>query len=300
MTEPKIYISILNYNSYQETIECLQSVLKLEYENFSIVLVDNASCDGSVKEITHFLEKNKLKYDFMDARTLQLSNKNIIFIRSDENRGYAAGNNIALRFATLQGYDYFWILNNDTIVDPKALQHFVRCALGSEENIGIWGNVLYYYDSSELQGIGGKYNKFIAQSRGVGFGQKDHKRVCLRKKEVDFPIGASLFFKREFIEAVGMLNETYFLFFEEMDIVQRAKNMGWDFDICCDVIVWHKESVSTKKVSDLSDVVRLKNRIRFTKTYFPCYLPWVILSFIPVLINRVRKGKWNVIKELLR
>lgn len=300
MSEPKIFISILNYNSYQETIECLKSVLNLEYENFSIVLVDNASKDESVKQISQFLEENRLDYDCMDAHKLQLGNKKIVFIRSDENRGYAAGNNIALRFAALQGYDYFWILNNDTVVDQKALQHFVHCARSSQKNVGIWGNVLYYYNSSKLQGIGGKYNKFIAQSRGVGFGQKDHKRICLHKNKVDFPIGASLFFKREFIEEVGMLNETYFLFFEEMDIVQRAKNMGWNFDICCKVIVWHKESASTKKVSDLSDIVRLKNRIRFTKNYFPCYLPWVILSFIPVLINRLRRGKWNIVRELFR
>ena len=124
--------------------------------------------------------------------------------------------------------------------------------------------------------------------------------MCKEKGSVDYPIGASLFFKKAFLDAVGTLNETYFLFFEEMDIVRRAKNMGWEFDICCKSVLWHKEGVSVESVGDRTDIVRLKNRIKFTKRYFPCYLPFVFLSFIPVVFNRLRRGKWNVIRELLR
>ncbi len=300
MNEPRVYICIVNYNSYKETIACIESLLELAYSNFSIVIVDNASTNDSSKRIVNFLTRLEVDFECFKDTNFTKSDKRIVFIQSAHNGGYAAGNNLAIRFANLHRYDYIWVLNNDAVVKNDALRRFVHCARESKEKVGIWGNVLYYHDTNTLQGIGGIYNKFIAQSRTLGYLQKDHKKVCKEKEKVDYPIGASLLFSRDFLEAVGMLNETYFLFFEEMDIVKRAKNMGWDFDICCESIVWHKESVSIKSAGNYTDSIRLKNRFKFTKRYFPCYLPFVVASFLPVLLNRIRRGKWDVVRGLFR
>ncbi len=300
MSEPKVYISVLNYNTFEETIACVKSLLELSYRNFCIVIVDNASPNGSSTYIQNFLTQSGFDFDISNDTNFTQSDKKIVFIQSAYNNGYAAGNNIVIKFANLHKYDYIWVLNNDTIVEKNTLSNLVVCAQKSKENIGLWGNVLYYYDTNMLQGIGGKYNKFIAQAHTIGYKKRDHKEVCQEKMKVDYPIGASLFLKKEFLESVGMLNETYFLFFEEMDIVQRAKNMGWDFDICCNSILWHKESASVESIGDGADIVRLKNRIIFTKRYFPCYLPFVMLSFVPVIFNRIKRRKWKVLRELFR
>lgn len=300
MSEPKVYISVLNYNTFEETIACIESLMELAYDNFCIVIVDNASPNGSSIYIQNFLIQSGLDFDSFDDLKFTQSDKKIVFIQSTCNNGYAAGNNIVIKFANLHKYDYIWVLNNDTVVERNTLNNLVKCAQKSKENVGLWGNVLYYYETNMLQGIGGKYNKFIAQARTIGYKKQDHKEICKRKRKVDYPIGASLLFKKEFLESVGMFNETYFLFFEEMDIVQRAKNMGWDFDICCNSILWHKESASVKSIGDGADIVRLKNRIIFTKRYFPCYFPFVVLSFMPVIFNRVKRKKWRVLKGLFK
>lgn len=287
----KVIIVVLNYNSYEDTIECVNSLLALNYSNYQIIIIDNNSTDNSVNKIKNFLKKNNLKYSFFLEKNLSFSNKKIVFIKAFENRGYSAGNNLGIRFAKLVNYDYIWILNNDTIVDKNSLKNFVECAENSNKRIGFFGNPIFYHKKNFLQGIGGKYNKFIAQSSNIAYKEKDLKEACKKINKVDYPIGASIFFKKDFIEEVGMLNETYFLFFEEMDLVIRAKNMGWDFEICCNSIIWHKESVSTNKFKTFVECIRLRNRIIFTKRYFPCYLLFVCISFIPVVFNRIKRGK---------
>ena len=291
----KVYVIVLNYNNWRDTIKCIESVLNLDYEYYQVVIVDNNSSDDSIMQIENFIYNKD--HDIFEEDNLSKNNKKIIFIKAKENKGYSSGNNIGIKFAKLNGYDFVWILNNDTEVKRDSLSKFIKCALVSDKKVGIWGNPIYYYGTDFLQGIGGKFNKFIAQGGTIGYKEKDLKKACLKKDKVDYPIGASMLLSKNFIEEVGMLNETYFLFFEEMDLIIRAKNMGWKFEICCDSIIYHKESVTVKKVGDFSDYIRIRNRITFTKRYFPCYLPFVYLSFIFVIFNRIRRGQiQNVVK----
>ena len=85
-----------------------------------------------------------------------------------------------------------------------------------------------------------------------------------------------------------------------MDMTIRAKNMGWKFSICCKSIIYHKESVSVNKIKDFTDLIRLRNRIVFTKRYFPCYLPFVYFSFIFVIINRIKRKQFRNVLKILK
>ncbi len=299
----KIYIIVLNYHGYDDTIECIGSLLQLNFQNFQIIVVDNS-------ETREEFDKFKINYkdmDFFEEFNIFPSNKKIIFIKALKNKGFSAGNNIGIKYAFFNGEsDYIWILNNDTVVENNSLIYLVNKMGESHGYIGFLGNKLLYYNSDIIQGLGGKYNKFIAQSITLGAFEKDkgqYDTVDVKTK-VDYPIGASLFFKKDCLLEVGLLNETYFLYFEEMDYVARAKNMGWDFDICYKAKVWHKEGRSTKNNknfrTDFSDYINLKNRILFTKRYFVCYLPFVYLSFIFVIINRIKRKKFSLIKSILK
>ncbi|MGK7368687.1 MAG: glycosyltransferase family 2 protein, partial [Candidatus Halalkalibacterium sp. M3_1C_030] len=136
LTEPKVHIIILNWNGKEDTIECLNSLKALEYPNFEIVVVDNASSDGSVSEI---------KDKFPETTLLE----------SEINRGYAGGNNIGLRYALNHDSDYAWILNNDTVVDKNALGSLVK-KMKIDGSIGICGSrLVYYHDRETIQALGG-------------------------------------------------------------------------------------------------------------------------------------------------
>ena len=296
------YIVVLNYNGFDDTVECIESLLKIEDE-FKIVVVDNSESEDDFNKFKARFPKFRFFYEKHYERV----SDRVVFIKSLKNGGFSAGNNIGIRYAFFCGdFKYIWVLNNDTVVDKNALKFLKEKIEKVDKKVGFLGNKLLYYNSNTIQAIGGKYNKFIAQAVGVGAfeedkGQYDRKDI---RKIVDYPVGASMFFKKEFLEEVGFFNETYFLYFEEMDYVIRAKNMGWDFDICYKAKVWHKEGKSTREHlflrSEFSDLINLKNRIIFTKRYFPCYLPFVYLSFVPVIMNRIKRKRFKVIKEIVK
>jgi len=299
----KVYIIVLNYHGYNDTVECIKSLLQLNYKNYQIIVVDNSD----TKEEFDKFKINYQNMDFFEEYNIQQSNKKIIFIKALENKGFSTGNNIGIKYAFFnEESDYIWVLNNDTVVKEDSLTYLVDKMENSPNYVGFLGNKLLYYNSDLLQGLGGKYNKFIAQSTTLGVFEKDKGQYDTDdiKNQVDYPIGASLFFKKDCLLEVGLLNETYFLYFEEMDYVLRAKNMGWHFDICYKSKVWHKEGQSTNQDlnirSEFVDCINLKNRILFTKRYFICYLPFVYLSFIPVFFNRILRKRLHIIKAIFK
>ena len=106
---PKVFIIILNWNGYQDTVECLQSVRRLTYPSCKVIVVDNGSSDGSAA---------KLKEEF----------KEVFYIENKENLGFATGNNVGISYALENGADYILLLNNDTVVEPMVLEDMVRIA----------------------------------------------------------------------------------------------------------------------------------------------------------------------------
>jgi len=299
----KVGIVVLNYNGAQDTINCIKSLESLEFENgeVQVVVVDNS------EEMNDFnlFQKIYSEAQFISQDENIVSNAALVFIKSKKNGGYGAGNNIGIKFLLNNGCDYIWVLNNDTVVDKQALHYLVQKLQNAPSHIGFLGNKLLY-QGDIIQAIGGKYNRFIAQARGLCAFEKDEGQYDKENIAdlVDYPVGASLLFKREFLENVGLFNETYFLYFEEMDYVLRAKNMGWDFDICYKAKVWHKEGSSTREHlmsrTEFADFINLKNRIVFTKRYFPCYIPFVYLSMGIVVFNRLRRGRSETVKKLIK
>ena len=231
-----VAIILLNWNGYQDTYECLKTLETLTYPHFHVFLVDNDSSDDSF---------TRLKEDQASGKF----NVGLTCIQSGGNLGCAGGNNVGIKKAYEQGFDYYWMLNNDTYVDPEALSTLVE-VIDGEQKVGIVGSKIYYADTKLLWFAGGSVNPYIGTSKMIGIDEED-KGQYDEMKEVDFIVGCSMLFRKEVIEYIGYLEEDYFIYYEDTDWNIRAKKAGWKIIYVPSSIIYHKESSSTKS-SDLS------------------------------------------------
>lgn len=330
----KVYIVLLNYNNSQDSIECLESILKLQYINYQIIIIDNSEtlqyskelqswAEGNVtlqetnfKDIVYPLEKKPLKILSVSEKDFLLESKSekIIFVKAEENKGFAAGNNVALQYI-LNQKDFnscIWILNNDTIVEKNSLSAIIseiEKQKGSEKNI-IYGTPLIDYDSPEtVQSIGGYYNTKTGLSKHLGEGilisdaKLNFEKIA---EKAVYPIGASMIITYRDLESIGLLSEDYFLFFEEIDWVSRAKKLGGGVKMLPIFGIYHKQGNSTKskikeKKSEFIDLITMKSRITFAKKYNRKNIGFVYLSILTLTIgNRIKQGNFKVIPKILK
>jgi GT2 family glycosyltransferase len=251
MTDPDglVIIIILNWNGWQDTIECVESCRKLSYENFRILIVDNGSTDGS---------EAILRGRFPD----------IGFIQTDSNLGFAGGNNVGIRYALEQGADYVWLLNNDTIVDPEALTELVRSA-GIDAAAGIVGSKIYYYNEpNKIWFAGGMWRQIKSYARHRGVNEEDtgqYDDIC----EVDYISGCSLMIRSQVVREIGVMPEDYFLYWEEVDWNARAVARGWKILYVPKSVVWHKVSSSIGEDSPLHYRYSIRNALLFFQRHAP-------------------------------
>ncbi len=269
---PKVGIVVLNYNGWRDTIECLESLQKLRYLNFEVIVVDNASPNDSWEKLSSWVR---------DYREDPLPKGfNIFLIQTKTNLGYGGGNNAGIRHALENACDYVWLLNNDTIVDEHALAALIDCAIKIPQ-IGLVGSQLYYHEDRSLQALGGgSINPIL----GVTKYRLDPASA------LDYIHGASLLAKAELIRQIGFLDETFFLYWEDTDWSLRAKKAGWRLACAQDSKIWHKDGRSVGKGSAFADYQHTRSGcIFFKKHYGP-------RSFIPIGIMILGK----VLKRCLR
>lgn len=339
----KTYIILLNYNGWQDTIECLESVLRSDFQNYQVIVVDNDSPNDSMTRIIDWAEGRQeviystntllkeysqpfvpkpIEYVLYERAEAMIggypeleSEKNnpLIFIKSGENKGFSAGNNIGIAYALAKDdADNIWLLNNDTVIEKDSLSRLVekiKYYKDRNQRVGILGaKLMYYHTPAIIQGVGGSYNKWFASSGHIGAfeedrGQYDSEEIV---KKIKYPLGASIFVSTAFIKDVGLMCEDYFLYFEELDWMLRGKAHGWELGYCWQAKVFHKEggsigsSANAYKKSELSDFYGLRNRIVFSKKFFPEILWSVRLGFLVVLLNRVRRGQFSRLRLVFR
>jgi len=287
---PKVYILVLNWNGWRDTIECLESLLKLEYPNYQIVIIDNGSTDESVSQLSLWKERHP----------------EVVLLETGNNLGYAGGNNFGLRYVLEKGdFDYVWILNNDTVVETKALFYLVQ-RMQEEPKAGICGSAVLHYERRDvIWALGGIYDKWFAQAFHLMGDQKydpDYLEKNLTKieKKMSYVVGASVLVSRKFLEEVGLMAEDYFLFFEEIDWATRARRK-FSLILAPRSVVYHKGGASLKRregkqngrFSLVFDQYTTRNRLRFTLKFYPYLLPILYLSILGYIIDRIRCGAWE-------
>jgi len=331
--EDLVYIIILNWNGWQDTIECLESVFRNNYSNYKVIVCDNDSHDGSLDKIKNWAEgkiqtsissnirSSKCTYSFVNKPIAYIEytreqaeigklcdeESSLILIQTDANLGYAGGNNVGLRYALRKEFDYIWLLNNDTVIEENSLVYLID-KMKINSSIGMCGSTVFYYDEpNTVQAFGGAtYNKFTGipklynKSDGINFPKED-----MVEKKIYYILGASMLVSKKFLRDIGLISEDYFLYHEEIDWITRAKGR-YKIAYASKSIIYHKEGGSTgsnhnmRKSSFLSDYHMIKNRLIFTKKFFPYLLPTVYLCLLVTLFNRMRRGQWDRVKMVIK
>lgn len=225
MHYPKIYIIVLNWNGKKDTLACLESLRRLDYPNYEVVVVDNGSSDDSVQAI-------------------QKTFPEVTLLIIGQNLGFAGGNNVGMRYALEQGADYLFLLNNDTIVDPQILSSFMEAStrIGQEAILG--AKIYYYAEPDRIWYAGARWNSAISGFDHIGQGSIDDEGKFNSLSETDYVCGCALFISARLLNRIGLLDEEFFLTFEETDLCYRAKKAGYMSYFVPEAKVWHKISVS--------------------------------------------------------
>ncbi|AJQ26015.1 glycosyltransferase family 2 protein [Pelosinus fermentans] len=331
----KVYIVILNWNGWKDTIECLESVFRNQYSNYKVIVCDNASSDGSLDKIKQWAD-GKLKANISDdsriaihtspmlekpiryieytrenaeSGVLKIDEPPLILIQTGENLGFAGGNNVGIKYALARNdFDYIWLLNNDTVIKPDSMIHLLQ-RIQEQPSVGMCGStLLYYHQPEKVQALGGAtYNKWLGISKHLSAYEEFNNLINSNKieKQMDYIIGASMFVSKKFIEDIGLISEDYFLYYEEIDWVIRASgkyNLGY----APKSIVYHKEgatigsSSASMGKSSLADYFAVKSRLIFTKKFFSYTLPTVYLGLLIVIFNRIRRKQWDRVEMILK
>jgi hypothetical protein len=219
--QPQVFTVILNWNGLADTRECLESLRRIDYPNYRTIVVDNGSEDA---------EATALRSEFGDS---------IELIESPANLGFAGGMNLGIRQALERGADYVLLLNNDTTVDPGFLSELVS-AVDALDDAAAACPKAYYYDEPEIiYSTGGSVNLWTGTARQVGNGQKDSGQYD-EVAERGYADGVCMLIPRRAIEAVGLLDDDYFAYWEETDWCARARKMGMRCYYVPGARIWHK------------------------------------------------------------
>lgn len=237
-----VYIVVLNYRNFADTVECVRSLERLVYRNFKIVVVDNGSPNES---------EEVLRRAFPHHTVLQ----------SGANLGYAGGNNVGLRFAFENGADFALILNNDTLVEPDLLSQLVDCA-ESDARIGLVGGMVIREDTLKPCRMSARRIPPLMEifwNRGWGRWLGIHSGLWRRSyyeglesfdrpARVDIVSGACMMLRRELVAEVGFLDEKTFLFWEEFILAEKIRQSSFVTMLAPSARVIHKLGLSVRDI----------------------------------------------------
>jgi GT2 family glycosyltransferase len=325
-------IVLVNWNRWADTIECLESLLRSTIP-VRIVVVDNGSTDGSLDKIAAWAngEQPAVPVNESMARFSQpacpkpipcarlspddlqrpdAAAKHVLtLVDAGANLGFAGGNNAGLRLLlAIPGIQWFWLLNNDTVIEANAAEALVR-RMATTHNVGMCGTVVrYYHKPDTIQALNGhRFNVWSGQSQGIGSKQPittpfDPKRVVA---QTDFVLGASLAVSRKFLETIGPMEDRYFLYYEEIDWAAR-NDRRFAIGFAHGAIIYHKEggtigSSGQPGARSLgSEYWLTRSRLAFIRRNRPILLPWHWLVTLSLIFRRLLQRQFRKAKAITR
>lgn len=266
---PSVGIVIINWNSFGHTDQCLLSLKKVTYPNFKVFIVDNGSTDVSGKQLED-------KYgDFAH------------FIFHHENAGFAGGNNIGIAEVIRQGYDYLMLLNNDTESEPDFLDHLVN-RLETDRTFGaVQPKFNFLLERNKIWNAGGKFISFFGISKTIGYNEVD-RDIHHQPKTIDWITGCGFMVSSAIVKEVGMLNEKFFIYYEDVDWSFRIKKAGFKLAYEPKSVVYHEAGMSQKSkvrkeegyVNPFVHYLRSRNQIWLLRKYTPWYFAPTVTLFV--------------------
>lgn len=273
---PRVLIIVLCYNGIDLTLACLDSLSRISYSDAHVLVVDNASRDATPARV---------RERFPQAQVIE----------TGANLGFAAGNNVGLRYALDHGYDYALLLNNDTEVAPDFLSALVDAA-EADEQIGVVGPTIYYHERPDMiWTAGGQIDWQHGTSSMLGIGTLDQGQYAL-PAEVDFVSGCALLCKRAALERAGLLDERFFMYYEETEWCVRAARAGMRLLHVPAARIWHKIPLDARADQPYVAYYMTRNRLLFLRATRAKAFAWlhaVLMQDLRTCVSLSVRRKWR-------
>jgi GT2 family glycosyltransferase len=314
--QPKIAIVILNWNGWEDTLRCLDSLFNVDYDNYRVLVVDNGSTDDSIARIREFakgwsqsLEEKQIKIreheqnvakageEKEDESEHAYSDEKLVLIENGENKGFAGGNNAGIEYA-LKALDpkYVLLLNNDTMVDRSFLAELVK-VIDKDEAIGSVQSLLLRPGGDLVDSLGQEI--LWSTVRDIGFGSKYMDNSLVGKVEIFGSCAAAALYRADCLKEVGLFDENLFIMGEDVDLSWRLRLNRYCSFLVPSSIVYHKRGVSGGMRPDTVLINRYygnRNWLLIVLRYYPLsvvnLVPRRLLSvFTRCISNAARLGK---------
>lgn len=266
---PELAVVLINYNNEDDTIPCLQSLKHQNLEDFLTIVVDNASEANSYRTLVE-------QFDFP------------VFLRNEENRGFTGGNNTGIEYALEEGVKWVLLLNNDTEVDSTFLEDILTEAEDLPPDAGVIGPTVHTYETREVWSAGGIIHPWTGRTS-----HRTGNNNGYRKGLVDYVVGAAMLVRADVFEEIGLLDDDFFIYYEETEFCQRARRKGWCIWYVPISGVYHKEQTQYT-YSSFREYYFTRNRWIFVKKtqpiqvqafFYPYFLiRWLILQVMFLLV----------------
>jgi GT2 family glycosyltransferase len=264
--QKSVAIILINWNSFTLTHACIASIEQTAETNYDIVVVDNASEDGSVNQLKEL-------------------HPNIILLQSAENRGFTGGNNLGLQWAMDHGYTYSFLLNNDTIVAENFLSPLIHFLDENPEAGAVQSKIYFLHNKHLIWNAGGKYHPWFCTFTTIGYHTIDQGQYDLPKK-IDWITGCAFFVRNAILKQTGLFAENLFMYYEDADLSCRILNKGYFLQYLPASTIYHMAGMASKKTEKTNTgylhprvhYFNARNRIWMIKKYSNWYaMPSVLL-----------------------
>ncbi len=324
MTSPRVHVVLLNWNNSPDTLECMESVLRIDYSNYQIVVCDNASSDESVdrlrawaaganlapaiaEPLRHIMETPRtdpapfVEIDQELAErggTAEARAARVLLIRNAENYGFAGGNNVAMRYAIAAGHAdsdtgaYVCLLNNDTVV-TRDWMSLMMAEIEADPTVGAAGATLYEYYAPDLveSAGGGVVHSWQGMPRANSAHRQRRGTPAAVPSRLDFLTGACMLMRTSTLEAVGLIDERYFIYCEDIDLSLRIRKAGFRLALAAGAEMWHKNGGIMGTMTARRDYYMARNSLLLVHKLYPAMVPAaLVFSFYRCALPKIVRG----------
>ena len=278
LDQAAVYIILLNWNSAADTLRCLRALTLLRGVQARVVVVDNGSEPADLERLRSGIARWGLAVELVET---------------GENLGFGGGCNVGMRLTLERGAEFVWLLNNDAVPHPEALQAMLR-VMARDGEVAAVGSVIYDLERPErVQTWGGGW---IWRWAGVA----RHHRRPVATRRLDYLTAASILLRREALERAGLFDEdTFFMYWEDTDLCFRLRAQGWKLAVAGDAVIWHQRSSSLGHANPLKDYYVTASSRRFLRRYAPWPRSAMALGALGRIARRLLRGRWRNVRAIV-
>ncbi len=276
-----IGVLIVTWNRRADVLDCIRSVLRSDRSDLSVYVVDNASTDGTS--------------DIIASEFPQ-----VILIRSEENLGFAAGNNLGLTRMLRDGMDAAFLLNDDAIIAEDTISSLLDAGFDRPDVGAMAPKILLHSEPGTIWSAGGSVDLRTGVAVQRFYGEPDDGRAD-SPSEIEYAVGCAMLIKADVIRRVGMLDADYYMYYEEADWCRRIRAAGYRIFYAPQSRVWHKVEMD-RKISDQAVYYYARNRLLYLgrSGASPARLVWAGAGILRSALGHAAHGRMHESRLMLR